>query len=147
MAKLKAYEVAVPTPAEARMAEESGRILAAHSRGELRVRLDDGSALVLPTAVTRLLNHILTEMAAGNAVTLTPIHAEMTTQEAADFLNVSRPHLIGLLERGELPFRRVGTHRRVRFGDIEAYRQKLQADRAKVLDDLAALSQDLELGY
>lgn len=147
MAKLKAYEVAVPTPAEARMAEESGRILAAHSRGELRVRLDDGSALVLPNAVTRLLNHILTEMAAGNAVTLTPIHAEMTTQEAADFLNVSRPHLIGLLERGELPFRRVGTHRRVRFGDIEAYRQKLQADRAKVLDDLAALSQDLELGY
>ena len=146
MAKLKAYEVAVPTPAEARMAEESGRILAAHSRGELRVRLDDGSALVLPTAVTRLLNHILTEMAAGNAVTLTPIHAEMTTQEAADFLNVSRPHLIGLLERGELPFRRVGTHRRVRFGDIEAYRQKLQADRAKVLDDLAALSQDLGLG-
>lgn len=147
MAKLKAYEVAVPTPAEARMAEESGRILAAHSRGELRVRLDDGSALVLPNAVTRLLNHILTEMAEGNAVTLTPIHAEMTTQEAADFLNVSRPHLIGLLERGELPFRRVGTHRRVRFGDIDAYRQKLQADRAKVLDDLAALSQDLELGY
>lgn len=143
MADVKAYDPVVPTEAETRIAEESGRILAAHARDELRVHLDDGQTLVLPKSVARLLSHILTEMAEGNAVTMIPIHAEMTTQEAANFLNVSRPHLISLLERGDIPFHRVGTHRRVRFQDIKGYKDRLQADRSHALDELAKASQDL----
>lgn len=147
MAELKAYDPVVPTEADTRLAEESGRILAAHAQAELRVRLDDGQTLVLPQSVARLLSHVLTEMALGNAVTMIPIHAEMTTQEAADFLNVSRPHLIGLLEQGAIPFHKVGTHRRVRFHDVQAYKDRLYADRSKALDDLATLSQELGGGY
>lgn len=147
MADVKAYDPVVPTEAETRIAEESGRILAAHARDELRVQLDDGQTLVLPKSVARLLSHILTEMAEGNAVTMIPIHAEMTTQEAADFLNVSRPHLIGLLERGDIPFHKVGTHRRVRFQDIKGYKDALLADRSHALDELAKASQDLGMGY
>jgi excisionase family DNA binding protein len=147
MADLKAYDPVVPTQAETRMAEESGRILAAHARGELRVQLDDGQTLVLPQSVARLLSHILTEMAEGNAVTMIPIHAEMTTQEAADFLNVSRPHLISLLEKHEIPFHKVGTHRRVRFQDVRDYKDRLTANRSQALDDLARVSQELGMGY
>ncbi|MFD2232765.1 helix-turn-helix domain-containing protein [Phaeospirillum tilakii] len=147
MSDLKAYDPVVPTEDETRMAEEAGRILAGHTRSELRVQLDDGQALVLPRSVSRLLSHILTEMTHGNAVTLIPIHAEMTTQEAADFLNVSRPHLIGLLEGGTIPFHKVGTHRRVRFHDVKAYKDRLHADRTQALDDLARLSQEMGMGY
>lgn len=147
MADLKAYDPVVPTEAETRIAEESGRILAAYARAELRVHLEDGQALTLPKSVARLLTHILTEMAEGNAVTLIPIHAEMTTQEAADFLNVSRPHLVGLLEKGAIPFHKVGTHRRVRFHDIQAYKDRLHGDRSQALDELARASQELGMGY
>jgi excisionase family DNA binding protein len=147
MAELKTYDPVMPTEAETRIAEESGRILAAHAQSELRVQLDDGQTLVLPQSVARLLSHILTEMAEGNAVTMIPIHAEMTTQEAADFLNVSRPHLVQLLERGGIPHRKVGTHRRVRFEDVRRYKAKVEADRNAALDELAQLSQDMGMGY
>ncbi|OIQ88126.1 helix-turn-helix domain protein [mine drainage metagenome] len=147
MADVKAYDPVVPTQAETRMAEESGRILAAHAREDLRVQLEDGQTLALPQSVARLLAHILTEMAEGNAVTMIPIHAEMTTQEAANFLNVSRPHLIGLLEKREIPFHKVGTHRRLRFQDVRAYKDRLNANRSQALDDLARVSQELGMGY
>ena len=147
MSDLTAYDPVVPTAAETRIAEESGRILAAHARAELRVQLDDGQTLVLPQSVARLLSHILTEMAEGNAVTMIPIHAEMTTQEAADFLNVSRPYLIGLLERGEIVFHKIGTHRRVKFQDVKRYKDGLIADRSRALDELARASQELGMGY
>lgn len=147
MADLKAYGPVVPTEAETRIAEQSGRILAGYARGELRVQLDDGQSLLLPQSVARLLTHILTEMAEGNAVTMIPVHAEMTTQEAADFLNVSRPHLVGLLEAGAIAFHKVGTHRRVRFQDVRKYKDRLTASRAETLDELARVSQELGMGY
>ena len=92
-AALEKPDTAIPSDEEAKLATESSRVLA-RLKGdeELKVRLDDGQELTIPRSATRLLSHILTEMSYGNAVTIIPVHAEMTTQEAANFLNVSRPH-------------------------------------------------------
>ncbi len=101
--------------------------------------------VVLPSAAVRLLGALLTELAKGNAVTLVPYHAELTTQQAADLLNVSRPFLVSLLESGRLPFHKVGTHRRVRFADLMAFKRQRDAESESALRELAALSQDLNL--
>ncbi|MCB9959056.1 MAG: helix-turn-helix domain-containing protein [Rhodospirillaceae bacterium] len=138
----------IPSPEDAALAAESSRILASvRADNGLRVRLSDGQELVLPKAVKSLLSHILAEMASGNAVTIIPIHAELTTQEAADFLNVSRPYLIKLLEGGEMKFHMVGTHRRVFFADLQRYKRE-QADKAaRAMRDLARQAQEMNIGY
>lgn len=150
---LEVCEPVAPTEDESRQALESVRQLAPHLRAQHGLRfqiLEDGrpeETLAIPASALRLLAEMLAEMAQGNAVTLIPIHAEMTTQQAADFLNVSRPFLVGLLEKGEIPFRRVGTHRRVPFRDLLAYKRQTDAARHAALDELAAQAQELEMGY
>jgi len=86
-------------------------------------------------------------MAQGNAVTIIPVHAELTTQQAAEILNVSRPFVIKLIEERTLPCKMVGTHRRVLFSDLMNYKRKMDADRLKVLEELAAQAQELGMGY
>lgn len=101
----------------------------------------------LPTAAVRLLVDILAELAEGNAVKVIPIHAEVTTQEAADVLNVSRPHVVKLLETGELPFHKTGKHRRIRFADLMDYKAKRDARSEAAMAELARQAQDLGMGY
>jgi excisionase family DNA binding protein len=133
-----------------RSARESSRLLAAFvGKGKAaRLRVVVGKEkITVPVAALRLLVDILAQMAEGNAVAIMPIHAELTTQQAADFLNVSRPHLVGLLEQNAIPFRKVGTHRRVLFKDLLAYREKSLASRRKALDELSKQAQELNMWY
>ena len=138
-----------PSTDDIELAAEASRHLARvkHQEAALRVQVDDGEMLRLPKAVNELLYHLLSEMAKGHAVTLAPLHAELTTQEAADYLNVSRPFLIKLLEQGKIAFHLVGTHRRVRFGDLEAFRKASEDERTAAMDELAAQAQELGMGY
>ena len=145
-------EVVTPTADDAALAKESGERLAAHlgDAGGVRLQVKTGPAseeLVLPASALRLLVRALAELGRGNAVTLTPIGAELTTQQAADLLNVSRPHLVKLLDEGAIPSRKVGTHRRVLLEDLLAYKREFLARRQAALAELAALSQDLGMGY
>ncbi len=139
------------------MARDSSRRLVAQlakkRKRKLRVQLvaDGGKAqaeaLPLPAPVLDLLLGILKEMAQGNAVTLIPVHAELTSQQAADLLNVSRPFVVGLLEKGELPYRKVGTHRRILFRDLMDFKDRSDAREEKALDELAAQAQEEGMGY
>lgn len=137
----------VPTPAEVELAAKASRTLSRHTKQALRIRLDDGEELTLPTAAARLLTHLLTEMSQGNAVTLIPLHAELTTRQAADYLNVSRPHVVKLLEMKKIAFHKVGTHRRIRFSDVAAFKQVQEGARREALDELAAQAQEMGMGY
>jgi len=107
----------------------------------------DGADLVLPRQALVLLRDLLTEMAQGNTVTILPTHAEVTTQEAANMLNVSRPHLVKLLEEGTIPFTRVGTHRRIRLQYLLAYKRQQEETSEAALQELADQAQDLDMGY
>ena len=140
----------LPSEAEAILAKETSRVLSARvqTADPLQLRmLDDptGGTVKLPATAVRMLIHILEEMARGNAVSLIPVHAELTTQEAADMLNISRPSLIQLLDEGKIEYRRVGTHRRVRFEALMAYKRRADAERRAVLAELASYDQELGL--
>lgn len=138
------------SPQETELARSSSRLLAACiGRGPTaRLRVIDGEGdIEVPVSALRMLVDILANMAEGNAMSLVPIHAELTTQQAADFLNVSRPYLVGLIERGELPCHKVGTHRRVYFRDLLAYREQNLTQSHAALDALAEQAQKLGLDY
>ena len=140
----------LPTREEA--ADLSSRALSKYANNErlnLKISSDgnDTEDLVLPGFAINLLLDVLTEMAKGNAVTVMPIHAELSTQEAAGLLNVSRPYLVVLLEQGKIPFRKVGTHRRVLAKDVFDFKQRIDLQRSKALNDLAAQAQELGMGY
>ena len=138
----------LPSEAEAALAKETSRVLASRLRGHdhVRLRVMDGPSsqtVKLPAAAARLLVRILEEMARGNAVAVIPVHAEITTQEAADMLSISRPSLIQLLDEGKIDYRRVGTHRRVRFEALTKYKRQADAARRAALAELAAYDQEL----
>lgn len=138
----------LPTEMDATLARETSRLLAPRMRSKspLRVRVVDGAKeemLQLPAPAVQMLVRILEEMARGNAVTLIPVHAELTTQEAADMLNISRPSLIQLLDEGKMEYRKVGTHRRVRFDALMTYKRQADAERRAALAELAAYDQEI----
>ena len=108
---------------------------------------DKPHRLVLPTSALRLLVDILGELALGNAVKVVPVHAELTSQEAADLLNVSRPHLVKMLVDGAIPFTKTGRHRRVRFSDLMAFKQRRDEQSQEAMEALVQQAQELGMGY
>ncbi|AZG07041.1 helix-turn-helix domain-containing protein [Pigmentiphaga sp. H8] len=144
----------LPVEREVQAAVQGQRALAAYlaTRVETqRIQIFDDKnqahQVELPTSALRLLVDILAELADGNAVRVVPVHAELTTQEAADMLNVSRPHLVKLLEDGALPFHRTGKHRRVRFADLMRYKETRDLAAEQAMGELARQSQELKMGY
>ncbi len=137
-----------PTEDDSRLARESSRKLGPYAEHALRVRIEDSNDVVeLPALAVGLLLDLLAVMAEGNAVTLIPVHAELTTQQAADLIGVSRHFIIVQLESGKIAFRMVGTHRRIPLLDLMAYKRRMDAERTKALGQLAKQAQDLGMGY
>ena len=119
-----------------------------HAKGPAVIRVvddEDGEQLVVPRGAVELLARVLAHMANGHSVSVVPAHAELTTQQAAELLNVSRPFLIGLLEAGEIEHRKVGAHRRVPAGAVLAYKHRDDLRRRAAADELAELAQDMDL--
>ncbi len=146
-------EPIVPIAEDATLAKKARQALASHQDPSMDLHVQiiqkrkTSERLLLPPSAVRLLFAILDEMSAGNVVTLIPVHAELTTQEAADMLNVSRPFLVNLLEEQKIPYRKVGTHRRILFADLMRYKHQIDADRRAVLDQLTHDAQAQKMGY
>lgn len=130
-------ETAEPTHQDIRQAREAASAL---SEGTLEVSH-------LPDVARQILSRVLAELANGNAISVVPVECDLTTSQAARFLNVSRPYLSRLLDEGMLPFHRVGSHRRVHLRDVRVYRARQDSDSEAALCELAAQAQELGMGY
>lgn len=142
--------ISLPDRQESELAQRGQRELAAYlSTGMETQRIailgedDKAHPIELPTSALTLLMDILGELACGNAVQIVPVHAELTTQEAANILNVSRPHMVKLLEARQLPFHKTGRHRRVLFADLMAYKKRREQESLDAMQSLADQAQDL----
>ncbi len=141
-----------PTARDSAIARSSGQLLSRYARGNqsLTVHVTDverEQPIELPAGAVAMLMEILEAMAAGRGIAILPENAELTTVQAAEVLNVSRPFLIKLLENGAIPHRKVGKHRRVRMEDVRAYKESIDREREAVLDQLAAEAQEQNMGY
>jgi excisionase family DNA binding protein len=143
----------LPSPEEAALAKLSSREMAAHvetraSTQQVSFTRKDGELqqVEVPVSALRLLIDILTELGDGNTVKMIPVHAEMTTQEASDVLNMSRPTLIKLLDAGDVPYHRSGNRRKVKYSDVIAYKNTIDNKRLETLEALSALDQLHGLG-
>lgn len=134
----------LPSASEKAAANQLRKLLAAHVSGEAKLSVVDKQTkrpanITLTPGLSELLMELLRHIGRGDAVTLVPLHQMLTTQQAADILNVSRPFLIALLEKGEIGHTLVGRHRRIRAEDLFAYKRERDAKRSKALAELAAL--------
>lgn len=144
----------IPTSSEQRLASQSIvdmdlilRDLKGKKTVLIEVKSDEGHSIKVPVKVFRLLLDILSQMAKGNAISIVPSEAELSTQQAADMLNVSRPFLVKLLKEEKIPYKQVGRHRRILLEDLLAYMKKQDQVREKALQALADQAQELDMGY
>ena len=146
---LNLEDVHQPTPEEIVAARDAARTLAKVTPGDREITIADDDSepnpIRLPANVFRTLLKMLVEIGNGNAVAVVPVQAELTTQQAADLLNISRPHLINLLNASTLPFRMVGTHRKLLAKDVLNYKQRIDLEREAKLAAIAGLDQDFGL--
>lgn len=130
---------------QARIAEAERFFLCEPTRATATLTGPDGAQLELSASLYEALRLTVRVLARNEAVAIAPVHKLLTTNEAAELLNVSRPYLVQLLQRGDIPFEMVGTHHRVRFGDLMAYKQRRDARRRAALDLLSQLNEEIEL--
>lgn len=152
LSMLQTVEPSSISDSDKRAAQDASRALAQLSgRGSVHVEAEaaNGShqTFVLPAAAVRLLTDMLVHLADGRAVSVMPENAELSTRQAADMLNVSRPHLVKLIGEGALPCHMVGSHRRVMLQDVIAYKAKRHREAGEAMDALAAEAQELGMGY
>lgn len=133
----------LPSDAEVKAADSLRKIISANDKLRLLDEQGEQAEITLAPTLSRLLMSLLRHVSAGEAVTLVPYGQKLTTQQAADILNVSRPHFIKLLEKGELPYELVGRHRRVNAKDLFAYKQVRDEQRDKALSVLAEMDAEL----
>jgi excisionase family DNA binding protein len=112
---------------------------------QLKLVAADGQEIIIPDSVYKVLLQAVHTMALGKAISIVPQGQKLTTQKAADLLNVSRPHIIKLLEQGEIPYITVGTHRRVRFDDLMKYKEQRDAKRSQFLQEMIDISEEAGL--
>jgi excisionase family DNA binding protein len=134
----------LPSASEQAAANQLRKILAAHATGDAKLRVLDEktkqpSEITLSPALSNLLMELLRHVGRGDAVTLVPVGQMLTTQQAADILNVSRPFLVSLLEKGEIEHSLVGRHRRIKADNLFAYKRARDTRRGNALADLAVL--------
>lgn len=146
--------IRVPSPEEAALAklcsQELAGVLATNGDQQNFSFTDQAGkahAITLPQPALTLFIEVLTQLGEGNIVQITPIHAELTTQQAADMLNMSRPTFIKLLDEDIIPFARTGNRRKVSYADVMKYKEALQEKRLASLDELSALDQANDMGY
>jgi len=146
-----ADHVLSPDPSEqdrmVELREQLARIASRRERPVARLVDSDGSEVEIPASAFAALRAVVRDMAQGLTIILIPHDRELTTKEAADILGVSRPFLVRLLDRGEIPYDRVGTHRRLNVEDVLAYRELRAARRREQLRELTELSEHVEGGY
>jgi excisionase family DNA binding protein len=149
----KSLDTVLPTDEEVAVAQASCEKLAKHlqnpqaNRTIKLMQSNTEETIVIPESAFCQLVEILAQMAKGNAVKLHPIRHELEVYEAADILGVSRAYVIGLLESGKIPYRMEGTSRRMRCQDVLDYKKRNDEERRKILDELAAEAQELNMGY
>ncbi len=138
-----------PTHHDAVLAQHSYEALSQNLKSGTRFKIYQGKKtdIEIPEAAARLLVDILAQMAGGHAVAVTTVEKELTTQQAADLLNVSRPYLVKLLETNQIPHRKVGSKRRVLAQDVLAFKEKQTKQRLKTLAALSKQAQELDMGY
>lgn len=139
-----------PKPSDSELAKETSRSLASALANGLEqpftvVDRGTGKEVSLPDAAVQAILKVLHEMGQGNVVSVTSIHAEISTQEAADLLNVSRTYLVKLVDENEIPSRKVGAQRRLMLTDVLAYKQEMYAKQLKGMQELVELSEELGL--
>jgi excisionase family DNA binding protein len=147
---MEALRILPPSESDAELARTAASRIIPFVRGQASqtayLTFADGKeSIVLPSGSLEIFNSILESMAAGHGIMIFPQYAELTTMEAADILNVSRPYLIGLLEKKEIPYRLVGRHRRIRMEDILEYKERIDREREAILDQMVAEAEELGL--
>jgi len=145
-------ELIPPTQQDARLAATAVSRLSDYLDRPDDIKLQIGKEgkqeyIAMPQMVVLLLSQILKETASGHAVSVVPVDSEMTTSEAADYLNVSRPYVIGLLEQGKIPYHKVGSHRRIRLEDVAGYKKRQMATSYAAMEKLQAQAEDLNMEY
>ncbi|ODP99229.1 DNA-binding protein [Salinivibrio kushneri] len=144
----------LPSAEEITLAKLSSQALSAviETNGEAqKIHVVDKSGqsheVTIPSSALNMMIEVLTQLGHGNSVSITPIHAELTTQEGADMLNMSRPTFIKLLDANEIPYSRTGNRRKVAYADLMAYKNRLEEKRLAALAELSALDQEMDMGY